>query len=120
MKLEGLEVARQDVAGAFVLRKRVEILPGLTVGAGEIAPGALLLDDQDARPEQVHEPRPVVQLAHMLLVARDGTALHPEDLEEVVVEALRLALLVGRVGPRVRKFCRPHANFVPGQPHAAS
>ena len=31
----------------------------------------------------------------MLLVARDGSTAHVEDLEEIVVEALRLALLVG-------------------------
>ena len=99
MKLKGLEVACQNVARLVPLGERVEILPGLTVGAGQIAPGALLLDDQDARPEQVDEPGAVVGLLHMFLVARDGPAPDPEHLEEVVVEALRLALLVGRVPP---------------------
>ena len=33
VKLEGLEVAQEDVAGPVVLGKRVEIRPGLVVGA---------------------------------------------------------------------------------------
>ena len=70
VKLEGLEVADQDVAGAFALWERVEILPGLIVGSGEIAAGALLLDDQDTRPEQVDEPRTIIELGDVLLVAR--------------------------------------------------
>ena len=60
MEIEGLEVAHQDAARALPFRQRVEILPGLFVGCRQVAPGALLLDDQDARPEQVDEPGAVV------------------------------------------------------------
>ena len=65
VKLEGLEVAHQDEARALAVRQRVEILPGLFVRLAEIAPGALLFDDQYARPEQVDEARTVVQLRDM-------------------------------------------------------
>ena len=99
VKLEGPEIADEDVARTVALGQRVEVLSGLPVRLAEIAPGALLLDDQDARPEEVDEPRPVVEPGDMLLVAGDGPAAHIEDLEEVVVEALRLALLVGSVPP---------------------
>ena len=51
VKLEGLEVAHQDVSRAVALGQRVEILSGLSIGLAEIASGALLLDDEDTRPE---------------------------------------------------------------------
>ena len=48
VKLEGLEVAHQDKARALAFRQRVKILPGLFVRFAEIAPGALLFDEQHA------------------------------------------------------------------------
>jgi len=113
VKLEGLEIADEDVAWAVALGQRVEILPGLSVRLAEIPPGALLLDDQDARPEQVDEPRAVVELGDMLLVAGDGPAAHVEHLEEVVVEALRLALLVRGVLPLRGEGRGADTNLVP-------
>ena len=113
VKLEVLEVAHEDVARAVALGHRVEIFPGLPVRLAEITPGALLLDDQDARPEQVDEARAVVQLADMLLVARHRPAAHVEHLEELVVEALRLALLVRGVPPLLGEGRRADPHFVP-------
>jgi len=49
----------------------------------------------------------------MLLVAGDGSAAHVKDLEEIVVEALRLALLVCRVPPIFGERRGPDAHFVP-------
>ena len=118
VKLEGLEVADQDAAGPVPLGQGVEILPGLPIGAGKIAPGALLLDDQDARPEQVDVAVRVVETLYVLFIARDGPALDPEYLKEVVVEALRLALLVGRVPPLLGEGGGAGANLVPRQAHS--
>ena len=42
---------------------------------------------------------------------------HSENLEERVVEALRLTLLVGRVLPLAGKVGSPGAHFVPRQAH---
>ena len=114
MKLEGLEIADQDVAGALVFGQGVNVVASLLVGAGEVAPGAFLLDDQDAGPEQVDEAAPVVQLRHVRLVARHGAAFDPEYLEEIVVEALRLAFFIGRLPPRFSEGGGAHANLVPG------
>ena len=49
----------------------------------------------------------------MLLVARDGSPPHAEHLEEIVVEALRLALLVRRVVPLLSEGGGSDANLVP-------
>ena len=118
-EFEVLEIADQDVAGLLVFREGIEIAAGLLVGLLQIAPGALLLDDQDARPEEVDESARVVELPHVLLVAGHGLPAHPEDAEEVVVEALGLALLVVGVRPLPGEGRRSDADLVPGQAHVA-
>ena len=40
-----------------------------------------------------------------------------ENLEEIIVEALRLALLVRGVGPFADEFGGARTNLVPGQAH---
>ena len=120
VKLEGLEVAHQDEARALAFWQRVEILPGLFVRFAEIAPGALLFDQQHAGPEQVDEARTVVELRDMRLVSRDVPTPHPEHVEEGVVETLRLALLVGRVFPILREGGGADANLVPRQAHQST
>ena len=117
MELEGLKVANQNVAGPFPLGQAIEILPGLPVGIFEVASLALLLDDQDARPEQVDEPGAVIQLLYMFFVARHGTPPYIENLEELVVEALCLTLLVGRVPPLGSECGSAGAHLIPGQAH---
>ena len=119
VQLEGLEVADQNVAGALVLGQRVEITPGLLVGLGEIAPGALLFDDQNARPEEVDVAGAIVELGYMLFIAGHAAPPDPEDLEEVVVEALRLAALVRSVPPFLGEGSGAGAHLVPRKPHGA-
>jgi len=113
VKLDGLEGAYRDEARALAFRQRVEILPGLFARLAEIAPAALLFDERRTRPEQVDEPEAILELGDVLLVAGDLTTAFPRDLEEVVVEALCLALLVGRVAPVLREGGRAGADFVP-------
>ena len=113
VQLEGLEIADEDVAGTFPLLERIEVLSGLTVGFAEIAAGALLLDDQDARPEQVDEAGTVVELRYMLLIARHRPALHSEHAEEGVVEAVRFARLANRIAPFVGECGRTDPDLVP-------
>ena len=50
-KFEGLEVADQNVARAVAFGQRVEILLRLLASERQVAPRALLLDDQYAGPE---------------------------------------------------------------------
>ena len=70
-----------------------------------------------ARPEQVDEAVRVVQAADMLLIARHGAAADAEDRKELVVEALRFAALVGRVGPLRRESDSAGADFIPRKAH---
>lgn len=51
----------------------------------------------------------------MLLIARDGTPLDAKDIEEVVMEVLRLAFLIGRVLPLFGKCGGADADFIPGE-----
>ncbi len=114
VKLEGPEIAHQNVARAVALGQGIEIPPGLFVGPGKIPPGTLLLDDQYAGPEQVDVAVAVVQFPDVLLVSGDRTPPHAENLEKVVVETLSLALLVSRIPPPVGEVGSPGANFIPG------
>ena len=114
---EVLEVAYEDVPGFFVLRQGIEVGACLLVGVFEVAPGALLLDDEHAGPEQVDEAGIVVQLPHVFFVAGHAPPPHAEDMEEVVVEGLRLALLVGRVAPLACESRGARADLVPGKAH---
>ena len=120
VKLKGLEVADQNVAGTLILRQGVEVFSGLVIGSVEVAAGAFLLNDKDARPEQVNEPRPVIQLFHVLFVPGYGATFDTENLEEIIVEALRLAFFVARGCPLAGKGCGSSAYFVPGQSHDVS
>ena len=113
VQLEGLEVAYQNVAGMVTLEQREQIVDRLAIGFLEVAPGALLLDDQHTRPEQVDESRTIVQLRDMRLVARDGAPTNTEHLEELVIEALRLALLVRGVSPLFGEGGGADADLVP-------
>ena len=98
-KLERLEVAEKLEAGALPFRQRVEVRAGLLTCGGQVASGALLLDQQDAGPEQIDEAGGVVEPPDAFLVPRHVAAALAEDLEELIVEALGLALLVRGVGP---------------------
>ena len=116
-KLEGLEIAEKLIAGAVPLGQRVEVSAGLIAGGGQAAPGALLLDQEHARPEQVDEAGSAVEPSDVFLVARDGAPPDAEDIEEFVVETLGFALLVGGVRPLAGEFRCARPDFVPGKPH---
>ena len=120
VELDTLEVTDQDVARPLALRQGVNIFPGLPIGSLEVAPGALLFNNEDARPEQVNKARPVIQLFHVLFVPGYGAAFDTENLEEIIVEALRLAFFVARGCPLTGKGCGSGAYFVPGQSHDVS
>ena len=54
----------------------------------------------------------------MLLIARNSASLDTEDIEEVVIEALRLAFLIGRVLPLLGKRDGANTDFIPGEAHS--
>ena len=59
VQLECLEVAYQNVAGMVTLGQCEQIVDRLAVGFLQVAPGALLLDDQHTRPELVRDVFPL-------------------------------------------------------------
>ena len=119
-KLERLEVAEKLEAGALPFRQRVEVRAGLLTCGGQVASGAFLLDQQDAGPEQIDEAGGVVEPLDAFLVPRHVAAALAEDLEELVVEALGLALLVRGIRPLASEIGRSGADLVPGQAHDLS
>ena len=102
VELEGLKVADQNVPRLVALGERIEVLPRLIVGLGQIASLALLLDEQDPGPEQIDEAVAVVELRDVRFVARDATSAYAEDVEELVVEALCVSGFVGGIVPFAR------------------
>lgn len=93
-QMEGLEVADHDVAWELVVLQARKVVEGLGAGAVEITASRLVLNQQLAFPEQVDETLAVAQLLDRLLEGGDQAAFDAEDLEEVVVEGLRVAPLV--------------------------
>ena len=112
-KLETLEIACQDVPRPVALRNGIEIGHGLVSRGDQVSSGAFLLYEQYSRPEQIDETMLVVQHVYMLLVAGNGPSPNAEDVEEIVVEALRFALFVSSVLPVLGKPCGSRAYFVP-------
>ena len=117
VKLEGLKITHQDVAGLVSFGQGVEVFARLPVGSRQIAARAFLLHDQDARPEEVDVAVGIVQTPYVLLIARDGAALDAEDMEKFVVKTLRLALLIRSARPCAGEPRRADAHLVPGQAH---
>ena len=123
MKLKGLKITHQDVAGLVSFGQGVEVFARLSVGSSQIAALAFLLHEQDAGPEQVDVAVGIIQPPYVLLIARDGAALDAEDMEEIVIETLRLALFIrrappmrGRTPPRARASrSRRGARLVSGE-----
>ena len=113
VEFEGLEVADQDVARFLALGERIEVLPCLIVGLGQIAPSAFLLDEQDSGPEQIDEAVAVVELFDVCFIAGNAASTYVEDFEELVVEALRVRRLVSGIVPFAREGGGAGAYLVP-------
>ena len=116
MEFQALEVAHQYVPGPVLQRERFAIVHGLQEGRLQVPAGAFLLDDQFAFPEQVNEPSLPVQL-DARLETRHGVDGHPEDVEEVEVETLGLALLVPGPRPLLGELPGAASDFRPGKGH---
>ena len=117
IEFEGLKIAHEDVAGSLPFGQGVEVFPRLPVGLCKITALAFLLDEQDARPEEVNVAVGIVKTPHVLLEACYGAATDAEDLEEIVVETLRLASFIRSARPRASEVRRADAHLVPGEAH---
>ena len=113
-----LEIAGLNAARLFARRDALDVIECLPLRLAQIEAAALLFDQQRARPEQVDEAVAVIEQFDALLVDRDLSPLDPKHREEIVVEALRVAALVGGVGPVLAEPPRAPPDLVPAQPHA--
>jgi hypothetical protein len=77
-----------------------------------------LLDEKDAFPEEIKEAALAAKLFDRLLEACDFAPLNAEDVEKIIVEALRLALLVFGPSPLLGEAGGAGADFIPGEAHA--
>lgn len=85
-QLEGLEIADQDVARKLGLAQTVEIIMRLRLGPEQIAALGFLLNHQHAGPEQINEPGRTADLFDRVFVVADLFAVHPEDVEKLIVK----------------------------------
>ncbi len=110
---EGLEVADEDVARDFRVLQPGQIADGLIPGLDHVGAGRLVLGQQDAGPEQVDAAVAGVRQLDPRL--EGGAAATPvaEDLEQLVVEGLRLAPLVGLACPALGECGGARANLTP-------
>lgn len=88
-KLERLKISQKLIAMAVPFWQCVEIRAGLLTSGGQVAPGALLFNQRDARPEQVDEARRVVE-------PRDTEDLEEGAGEPAVGERLGAGIIVAQ------------------------
>src|SRR3546814_4902078 len=88
-----LEIAGEHPARLFGRVDAVDIGQRLSLCLAEVEAARFLFDEQRARPEQVHETMFVAEQFDPLFIDGDRAALDAENVEEVVVKALRFALL---------------------------
>ena len=78
-KLERLEIAEKLEAGALPFGQRIEVRAGLFTCSRQVASGALLLNQEDAGPEQIDVAGGVVEPLDVFLVPRHVAAALAED-----------------------------------------
>ena len=103
------------IGGVSPLAERTEAQRRVLQAAlDERAPGTtrVVLGQKHAFPEQVQKAAPVTQPPDRFLEAGDPPPPHPEYFEELVVKGLRLAPLIGGIGPFLCKSRRPCPDLV--------
>ena len=95
------------------------IIERLPLRPAKVQPGALLFDQQRARPKQIDEAVAAIQQFDALLVDGNLLALDAENLEKFIVEGLRLALFVMGMFLFDAESVGAPFDFVPAKPHAS-
>lgn len=93
----------------------MDVVEGLGFSGFEAGPGAFMLDEEFAFPEQVDEAVGAAEALDGLFKGGDEAALNAEDVEELVPEGLLVGLFAFGRGPIAREEGGAVANFIPGQ-----
>ena len=114
-----------ECAGDFVTAGRVigqiaDVLKSLGLGLAQVFTERFVLDEQDARPEQINAPVVAGNFLHGLFKTGDDAAFDAEDLKEFVPEGLFLGALAFDAGPFAGELDRVVADFVPTDRHGAT
>ena len=108
------EITHHDCAGCLRrVGQRAHIIHRLLKGCVEVLAARLHLDEDLALPEAVDVALRAVRELDAVLKRGDGDGIHAEHGEELLEEALRLALLVVCVLPAFRERRRRLSYFVP-------
>ena len=81
--------------------------------AVQIPASAFLLNQKNTFPEQVYIAAPVTKPADRLFKAANASYSHVEDLEELLIEKLRLTLLIAVTLPTFGKCSGALSDLVP-------
>ncbi len=82
MQFEGLEIAQEDVARKLCVLEAGEIVERLCFCRSEVPAGALLVDQQNAFPEQVDEAARYAQQLYWLLETGNAAAFDAKQFEQ--------------------------------------
>lgn len=113
------KVADQHIARKIAVAQTLEVAESLLVSRIEILAPALVLDEQDAFPQEIDVAVLAVDLLHAAFEARHAPPRHAEHVEERVPEASCVGVLVLGMLPVARKRGGAVSDLVPGEGHRA-
>jgi hypothetical protein len=111
------EVRDQHVARQVAVLEAGEVVAGLAVGADQVLAARLVLDQEDALPQQVDEPAGAVLAPDRHFEAGDPAPVHAEHVEERVPEGLGLGAFGRLALPLLGERDRPRLDLIPAQRH---
>lgn len=121
MEGDARKVGDDDIAGYFVkaafVNQVLNVAEGLGFRLAEVFPEALVLDKNNAGPEQIDVAVLTGDFLDRLFEAGNGAAADSEHVEEFVPEGLLLAALASDAGPLFREGDSAVADFIPGKWH---
>lgn len=121
MKRDTGKVGNDNVAGNFLGAafpgEVLNVTESLRFRFAEVFAKSLVLDEHDARPEQVDVTVFAGDSLYRLFKAGDGAPLDAEDVKKFIPESLFLGSFALDARPFLREGDSAMADFVPGQGH---
>lgn len=110
---KALEVAREDVVGALMLRERLDVVEGLLLSRNKVSTRAFHFNDDGSRNERVNKPVLARRRTPSALLVHGGrAAADAEASKEAAHKLLCLALFIAfRIAPLRHKRARAIADI---------